>query len=451
MSMNHTASPGKLLRSSLRRLSRMLPSGMRQQMKDRLRRFLLPEDPATLPNPYVPGVRAAAGRLLPDVTDLGMNIVGYIQSEIGIGESARCCARAARAAGLPFAMHDFQAGNEARAADRTWAPYLGGPPLPGVNVCHINADQLPLAYATLGKEFFEQRYTIGFWHWELPEFPDRWLDSFALVDEVWTSSRFVADAVSRKSPVPVLRMPHAIDFDVNPQVRRADLGLPADRFLFLMMYDTHSFQERKNPQAAIEAFRRAFPSPRDVCLVVKINHPRSYPADVQRLRASMAGAPGVHLIDRTMTRQEVYDLESLCDCFVSLHRSEGFGLGLAEAMFLGKPVIGTHWSGNLDFMTVTNSCPVGYELVALKEDVGPYEKGQLWADADVEEAAWHMKRLVEDAARCRAIGARGRETIRTWFSPAVVGQMYRARLAVIRRMIDATPEASGAASARRSR
>src|SRR5262249_12822415 len=132
--------------------------------------------------------------------------------------------------------------------------------------------------------------------------------------------------------------------------------------------------------------------------------------------------------------------ESLCDCYVSLHRAEGFGLGLAESMFLGKPVIGTGYSSNIDFMTVDNSCLVGYNLVALDRDYGQYTRGQLWADPDVEHAAWYMARLVEDGAMRRKVGSRGRATIRTWFSPAAVGRRYRSRLAVLRQMLAATQQ-----------
>src|SRR5262249_42286237 len=154
------------------------------------------------------------GRLLLSAAPLTLNIAGYIRSEMGIGESARCAAKAARAAGIPFVLHDFHGGNHARASDHSWDSYIGARPLPGVNLCHINADQMPRAYAELGRDFFAARYTIGYWAWELPEYPDEWASNFALVDEVWVPSRFVQDAVAQKSPVPVLCMPHAIHFTV---------------------------------------------------------------------------------------------------------------------------------------------------------------------------------------------------------------------------------------------
>jgi len=424
----------RLFRSALRLGARLLPAAIRRPLSARLRRFLSGDGLPTPVNPYVLKRKSEVqGR-----TD-GINIVGYVRSEHGVGESVRSCARAANAAALSFSLHDFNAGNQARTSDDTWVHCLTPQPNHAVSVFHINADQMPLASITLGRRFFRDRYNIGYWAWELPDFPDRWAGSFAHVDEVWSPSQFVVDAIALKAPVPVVRMPHAIDFQTDPRVRRSDLGLPENRFLFLTMYDTQSFQARKNPEGAVEAFRRAFPRAGEAGLVVKINHPQTHGDDVRRLKTTLARVPGVVLIDRTLSRPDVYNLLGLCDSFVSLHRAEGFGLGMAEAMFLGKPVVATHWSGNVDFMTVANSCPVGYDLVTLQEDVGPYARGQTWAEPDLDDAAAHMRRLVDDAAWRRQIGDCGRQTIREHFSPAAVGRLYRARLAVIRQMLNVRP------------
>jgi glycosyltransferase involved in cell wall biosynthesis len=365
----------------------------------------------------------------------GFNIVGYVRSELGVGESARLCADAAEAAEIPFSMVDFSVGCSSRADDNRWAHRITEDNPQPINLIHVNADQVPVVHAHFGQSFFDHHYNIGFWHWELPELPDEWLGSFALLNEVWVPSRFVADAVSAKSPVPVVRMPHAVGFEPPRGASRGQFGLPEKDFLFLTMYDMHSVQARKNPEAVIDAFHQAFPDGAGVGLVVKVMNRTSDAEPFARLEQRLREVPGVHLIAETLDRKDVYALESVCDCFASLHRSEGFGLGLAEAMYLGKPVIGTNWSANTDFMTQENSCPVRYTLTPIEKDEGPYRAGQIWADPDIEHAAWYMKLLVEDDELRTRLGAAGQQTIRSDYSPAAIGQRYRQRLEILSRLI----------------
>lgn len=362
--------------------------------------------------------------------EMGVNIIGYIRSEHGIGESARLCAQSVAAAGLQFALCDFNAGSSTRTGDARWEAKLGADNPYPVNVFHVNADQMTLARETFREPFFRDHYNIGYWHWELPDFPDRFQSGFAFVDEIWVPSLFVLETVSAKSPVPVVRIPHSIAIDVDSTVERGKFGLPKDKFLFLTMYDMHSAQGRKNPHAVVSAFRRAFRDRNDVALVIKVQNTSSYPDEFRQLRTEIGDSASLFVIDQTLTRNEVYELEMLCDCFVSLHRSEGFGLGLAECMYLGKPVIGTNWSGNVDFMNVRNSCPVDYEIITLDRDFGLYyKKGNRWADPDIEHAAWYMVKLVEDVPWRQLIAMKGMETIRNRFSPTQVGTLIRNRLA----------------------
>lgn len=361
--------------------------------------------------------------------ELGLNIIGYLRSEHGIGESARLCARSVSAVGLEFALCDFNAGSSTRTDDARWEGRLGRDNPYPVNLFHVNADQMTLARETFKEAFFRGHYNIGYWHWELPDFPDRFRSGFAFLNEVWVPSTFVLEAVGTQSPVPVVRIPHSICINVDSTVQRAKFGLPADRFLFLTMYDMHSAQGRKNPQAVVAAFKRAFRGRSDVGLVIKVHNTSSYPDEFRQLREEIGGSPNFILIDRTLSRNEVYELEMLCDSFVSLHRSEGFGLGLAECMYLGKPVIGTNWSGNVDFMNSRNSCPVDYEITILDRDFGPYyRKGNRWADPSIDHAAWYMSKLVDDVVWRTAIATKGRETIHNEFSPTKVGSLIVARL-----------------------
>lgn len=360
----------------------------------------------------------------------GVNLFGYACSEHGVGESLRLAAKALHAVDLPHLMIDFNAGNLARTEDKSLADRLTEKPEYSINISHVNADQTPVLLGHFPEDFFAGRYNIGFWHWELPEFPDQFLSGFNGLNEVWVPTSFVHGAVAMKSPVPVIKIPHAIDFAVTP-CKRADFELPEDRFLFLTMYDFSSYQPRKNPKAALDAFDRAFGNHSKAMLVIKTQNSQHHPEARQELENWLAGRDNVVWLDKTLTRQEIYNLESLCDCFLSLHRSEGFGLGPAEAMFLGKPVVATNWSGNTEFMRQDNSLPVNYQLVAIEEDVGVYEKGQLWADPDLDHASWLMRQLVEDGAMAERIGRAARQSIKTELSPTRIGNMILDRLRFI--------------------
>ncbi|THF79053.1 glycosyltransferase family 4 protein [Cohnella fermenti] len=360
----------------------------------------------------------------------GTNLIGYVRYEMGIGESCRMAARALERAGVPFGVYPFSGGCTSRSEDSSLEAFYVSEPEYAINLVHVNADQMPVAYGELGPSWFEGRYTIGYWHWELPEFPDEFAEGFRYVDEVWVPSAFVARGVAAKSPVPVVRIPHGVEVRVPPGMSRRTFGLPERRFLFLMMYDTFSYSSRKNPASVIEAYRRAalqFGLPAD--LVVKMNNPQ--PEEIAAIRRATEDLPGVHLIDRTLGRLETNALLACADCLVSLHRAEGFGLPIAEAMELGKPVIATAWSGNEDFMSPGNSGAVRYRLQPLGRDFGPYRSEQVWAEPDVEHAAFLMRKVVYDEEWRARISAEGRLTIRTTFSPAASGLAMARRLAQI--------------------
>jgi glycosyltransferase involved in cell wall biosynthesis len=360
-----------------------------------------------------------------------LNLIGYFRADLGIGESVRCAARAADAAGLPVALIDLLLPCKNPMGDRAFVPRLQVDNPHPVNVFHVDAPGMRDLDTYHGAGFRRGKYNIGFWAWELPEFPDAWIPHADYCQEIWAPSRFAVDAIAEKVPVPVLAMPHAIEFARPQGDFREKFGLPRDRFLFLFLYDLNSYSERKNPAAVIEAFRAAGLAGAGAALVIKVHNVPGNQPDFERLRAVAATLPGTVLITQTLTRTEVYELESACDCFVSLHRSEGFGLAIAETMYLGKPVISTDWSGTAEFVDDQTGCPVHYRLVTLERSHGPYSKGQTWAEPEIEHAAWWMRRMVEDPALARRLGAAARARIEARFSPAQIGARYRRRLEAI--------------------
>jgi len=199
------------------------------------------------------------------------------------------------------------------------------------------------------------------------------------------------------------------------------------------MFDTRSVWQRKNPLGVLRAFKSAFrEDDASAGLVMKFNNAEFEQSLLRELREELGNRENVVLVDRAMSRAELTSLIDACDCFVSLHRSEGFGLGPAEAMSLGKPAMLTNWSGNTDYMTGDNCIPIDYQLVELQQDYGPYSAEQHWAEPNLDRAAHWMQRIVREPELARTLGERGRQTIRDHFSPAAVGGMIQARLQQIR-------------------
>ena len=295
-----------------------------------------------------------APRLLAQSWKPGLNLVGFFRAALGVGESVRCAVRAADAVGLPVALIDLRLNCLNSSADDTYVSRLQSENPHPVNVFHLDARQSEEIDHHHGPQFRRGKYNIAYWAWELPEFPDGWVYQHRFFDEIWCPSEFTRAALAAKVPKPVLAMPHAIDFPVPQGDFRAKFGLPERTFLFLFIYDLNSTQERKNPRAVVAAFRKAFPAGGPVGLVIKTHNPDREAAAFAELQAELAGLANVHLICDTLPRVAICELQQTCDCFVSLHRAEGFGLNIAEAMFLGKPVIATDWSGTAEFVNAAN-------------------------------------------------------------------------------------------------
>jgi len=349
----------------------------------------------------------------------GVNIVGYTSRDSGVGESARLCRNACNAAGIASQLIDVDAADVTTSA------------IHRVTIHHINADETPNVRAQIPLVFESSAYNIGAWAWELPEFPDQWIPSAKLLNEIWAATSFIQSAVGRKLTIPVVHMPPGIAVTEIEPCSPEELGIPPGSFTFLCMFDLDSIVQRKNPLAAIDAFRRAFGDDSAAALLVKAGRAASYPCDYAEIEEHIRGMRNVRLTARMLSRARVNGLIAACDAVISLHRSEGFGLILAEAMDLGKPVIATAWSGNMDFMNSANSAPVNYKLVTLDRTYGPYRGGEQWAHPDLDHAAYLMQRVFEDDVWRARIGRCARETIRLSFSPAAAGLRYRRRLELL--------------------
>jgi glycosyltransferase involved in cell wall biosynthesis len=378
---------------------------------------LLPRAVRTAVRELLLGRRETPRRIVQPISLLppGLNVVGYFGRGTGVGESARLAGQACARVRLAHEAIDV----DDAAPEAVYR----------ASVYHVNADQLPALHERLPELFAASAYNIGCWHWELPELPQSWTSG--PLDEIWAPSAFIQSAVSRRVAIPVVHMPHGVEVTRIEACAPQELGVQAGRFTFLFLFDFDSVMERKNPQGAIEAFARAFAPDEPVTLLIKVVGAGGHAEEYRRLAERVAGVPNVVLSDVVLTRERVNGLIAACDGVLSLHRSEGFGLILAEAMSLGKPVVATGWSGNMDFMTASNSCPVDYELVTLGRDHGHYQAGQQWAEPDVGHAARLLRRLFDDADFRARIGERAQETMRGRFSPEEAGQRMRRRLAFL--------------------
>lgn len=355
----------------------------------------------------------------------GVEVIGYLTGELGIGESARLLVGALDASGVRHREHpvDLFLLSGRRAAP---APPAGGTALDTAVIC-VNADLTPSVAAAV-PGLLAGRYRIGMWYWEVEDFPASQHAGFAAVDEVWVATDFVRRAVEPHSPVPVRTLtPPLPQRGASPVPTRHDLGLP-DGPLLLFSFDHLSTLERKNPLGVLDAFTAAFRPGEGPTLVLKSLNATLRPADAERVRLAAAGRPDVVLVERYLAPAERDGLVAACDAFVSLHRSEGLGLGMAEAMAWGKPVVATGYGGNLQFMTDENSVLVPWAPVPIGPDAAPYPAGGTWAEPDLDAAARALRRLVERPDEARALGERAAADIATRHTPAVAGAAIAARL-----------------------
>lgn len=373
---------------------------------------------------------ASSGGDPANASEHGVNVIGYLNAESGVGESARSMLRALTATDVPHAVVGYHYGNASRQSEQVATDKPSGLHY-GINLFHVNADQIGVARDFLGSEFFATRYRIGYWAWELGEFPDEWLESFSPLNEIWVPSTFCQKAIANKSPIPVVCIPHTVIIPAAEAGDRAKFGLREDTICFLSMADMFSIPERKNPLGAVEAFIKAFAGDNRAELIVKLSNSDARPDITETLRRYAETHDNIHILEGYLSREEVFTLIRSVDCFVSLHRSEGFGLVIAEAMAREKVVIATGWSGNMEFMNTANSLPVDYTLVELPQDYGPYRKGQIWADPDLDDAAAKMRSVCDNAALRRRIGQRAKADCIALLSDAEIGRQVKRRIEAI--------------------
>jgi len=377
-----------------------------------------------LPDPLLPSnAQRGASEAYPLST--GVNMAGYFEAVLGVGEHARLIAAALGAVGVPVAPIGLRA-HQAPEGERFPSRGVESPIHP-VNLISVNADVLPYFARDVGPGFFMGRYTIGLWAWEVTPFPEEFAGAFDHLDEVWVLSEHVARALRPVSPVPVLTAPLPIRVPPFEPLSRGELGVP-EGFLFLFCFDHNSVTERKNPLGLIEAFGRAFAPGSGAALVIKTLNGEQHPEEHRQLVEAGATHPDVHVVDGTWPRERKDALIASCDCYVSLHRAEGFGITIAEAIWLGKPVVATGYGGNLDFTRPDSAYLVDHRLIPIGPGLDPYPPDGEWADPDLDHAARLMREVFERPDEARERARRGQADLRARRSLVAAGTELARRL-----------------------
>jgi glycosyltransferase involved in cell wall biosynthesis len=376
--------------------------------------------------------------------DLGINFIGYSKGELGLGQAMRSMAFAAKAALIPLVVRQFNIKLKSKQSNNSLDEFTSDYCQYPINILCINPDMLNRLPLWVSYSDWTKTYNIGYWFWELEHFPQAWQYATHIVDEIWVATEFIAQAM-RKSGKKVVKIPFPLEFDLPPEsMNKEYFGLNPNEFTFIFSFDFLSAVERKNPQATIKAFKHAFPQgDHSVRLILKTMNGRHYSQLRKNLEELINQDSRIEIRDEDLTQDEMRGLIRSSDCYISLHRAEGLGLGLAEAMYLGKPTIATGYSGNTEYMNSGNSMLVSYTLVPVPKGAYPNGKDQVWAEPDIVVAAKNMQKIASDCALRERLSINAAVYIREQHSYIKVGQRIRVQLEQIKCQTFIHPDMSG--------
>lgn len=355
----------------------------------------------------------------PLLADLGVHLIGDYAGQTALCQCGREMVEAVRHLQIPYEALDLPLSPNRMPPSRRFAPPENNstPPRSPLSIISWNGDAYNIIGQSLPASWFQDRRIVGVWYWETEqEPPPAHREGYQWVDEVWVTSQFIADSLSRTAPVPVRKFPHLMKPLVAPDPLDLPEPLQNDRFVFLFSFDFRSVTRRKNPHAVCESFIRAFPSPSPtgpLCVIKSIAGQSDHELEFLEITTRYRHRPDILFLDGWMTPVQRDSLMARANCYVSLHRSEGLGLTLMESMSLGKPCIATGYSGNLEFMTPENSWLIPYQTVAVGAGALPYPPHHTWAEPDIPAAAAAMKEVFSSPNLALSRGLLGQATIHT--------------------------------------
>jgi glycosyltransferase involved in cell wall biosynthesis len=369
-----------------------------------------------------------------DRSDLpGVNVIGFGNNVMGIGEDVRALVAALGRAGIPRSIVNVSLSDEfGTSAAHAYDVLHCSRPLFPINIFALPPFETARLHVEHGAQLFHRRYSIGYWPWELTSLPSQWLGVFDLVDEVWAASDFLLDVYRRLTNKPVFRMPPYLNVPKPASIDLECYGVRADDFVFLTMCDFNSFSARKNPEGAIAAFRSAFPSVGGgERLIIKTLNAHGRPAALRQLEAEIDGDDRCILIREAYSRPNIAGLIARADCLLSLHRAEGFGRVIAEAMALGTLVVATDWSGSTSILDGTRGYPVSYTLRDVAEGEYVFHHGSQWAEPSIEDAVVKLRQVRSRTGRNRELRERARMFVESTYGLDTVATALAGRLGTL--------------------
>ncbi|MFI0431366.1 glycosyltransferase family 4 protein [Mariniflexile sp. HMF6888] len=323
--------------------------------------------------------------------DLGFNVVGYTDAMSGLGEAVRLNIKAAEKLNIPLNIINYEKVKRKTSYEYSFKY--------AINLVQISLNDLDTFFSVIEPRFFNGTYTILFLIWESEYIPSRLKKNVNLFNEIWTASTYCKDLFQNVYNGPIITVPHPIEVKLKPVQNQGAIDFfDRDKFSFLFIFNYHSSITRKNPFFLIEAFSKAFGDNEDVELIIKTVGAETFKSSERYLHQLVSDRKNIKIINADLDKNSVNHLINDCNCYVSMHHSEGFGLTLAEAMYLGKPTIATNYSGNTEFMNENNSFLVDYELGFIDNPDVNFCSKTLWANPMMQDAIKKFREVYENKA-----------------------------------------------------
>jgi glycosyltransferase involved in cell wall biosynthesis len=351
----------------------------------------------------------------------GLNVIGYIEGMFGLGEAVRLNISAAQKLDIPLNLIDYEKIKQ----DANYEYHFKY----SINLVQISIHNLDEFFSVIDHSFFYNKYSILFLVWESEYLPSKFKKNLKLFNEIWTASTYCKNIFKKAFNGPIITVPHPVEMNLIPlQSEYPVISFNKNKFSFLFIFSYHSSIVRKNPHFLIEAFIEAFGNNEDVELIIKTVGAQKFKQSKNKLQRYISGQKNIKIIDVDLDKNNVNHLINDCDCYVSMHHSEGFGLTLAEAMYLGKPTIATNYSGNTEFMNESNSFLVDYELGPIENIDMNFCSNTLWANPIMQDAVENLWEVYKNSDLRKEKAMNAKLLVKEKLSFYAVGSLIKDRL-----------------------